>query len=95
MGVLGRLLVLLVFVLGRIRDGVVGVRDLVIFARLIVKVLEFVVQNLLALEMGLVLVKTLSLRVMIRAIWWKIDVVLEIWLVHVAVHFLDMKLIVN
>lgn len=95
MGVLGRLLVLLVLVLERIRDGVVGVRDLVIFARLIVKVLEFVVQNLLALEMGLVLVKTLSLRVMIRAIWWKIDVVLEIWLVHVAVHFLDMKLIVN
>ena len=95
MGVLGQFLVLLVLVLGRIRDGVVGVRDLVIFARLIVKVLEFVVQNLLALEMGLVLVKTLSLRVMIRAIWWKIDVVLEIWLVHVAVHFLDMKLIVN
>ena len=70
MGVLGRLLVLLVLVLRRISDGVVGVRDLVIFARLIVKVLEFVVQNLLALEMGLVLVKTLSLRVMIRAIWW-------------------------
>ena len=63
-------MVLLVLVLRRISDGVVGVRDLVIFARLIVKVLEFVVQNLLALEMGLVLVKTLSLRVMIRAIWW-------------------------
>ena len=70
MGVLGRLLVLLVLVLRRISDGVVGVRDLVIFARLIVKVLEFVVQNLLALEMGLVLVKTLSLRIMIGAIWW-------------------------
>lgn len=88
---MGRLLVLLVLVLRRICDWVVAVRDLVIFAWLIVKILEFVVQNLLVLEMGLVLVKTLSLRVLIRAIWRQIDVVLEIRLVYVAIHFVDSK----